>query len=630
MLRRKKMASLKRLVPVLLTIVMVASLMIAFTMPVQAYYPGAVIKSQWATKIPTIDGIFSPGEWSDAAVVDLLAADPANQLEAYAYFKNDATYLYICVDVPDDTTANFSDACGVSFDTGHDGVYTAGHDDTFFMENDTTYHLVSNGTADYIIHCSPFDTALPLHSGLAGDRGLGSSPNSAVAHRIYEYRIPLALLLASPGDTLGFGMDGTWWMGIFDASTNLGDQWPFLRWEPIYINEYGDLILATGTTLPANSIYLHAEDGLIDLGNPVDTQWHELWPFFCHEYHLSSWNDTSGNGVLSHCDWIDMYEKPHGAVKPYHVEDVTITLNVTPVEDYLPLYGFGRLPQGEPMYIEYEGGYDLGVLTDPIGSQWHEIYPDFCREYQLIAWNDTGDPTGELDFCDYILLATKGCYGPLTCPLDEDFSGGVPPSGWTQEEPGEWQQSFSNYAGGTSPEALLYWDDISGNYSYLDSKPVDTTGAPCLTLEFKSYIDHYYYYPYYNCRVLTRADGGDSWTDVTPWSNPIYGNVGPDTYSIDISSDIGTATQVRFEFDGYYYNINDWYVDDVSICYPEPTWWHVEEVATDIVVSPEPPPVGGEAYPVSKASLLAPWVAVGVLLAGGISWYVLKRRRAQS
>ena len=44
----------------------------------------------------------------------------------------------------------------------------------------------------------------------------------------------------------------------------------------------------------------------------------------------------------------------------------------------------------------------------------------------------------------------------------------------------------------------------------------------------------------------------------------------------------------------------------------------------------EPPPVGGEAYPVSKASLLAPWIAGAVVLAGGISCYVLRRRRAQS
>jgi len=45
---------------------------------------------------------------------------------------------------------------------------------------------------------------------------------------------------------------------------------------------------------------------------------------------------------------------------------------------------------------------------------------------------------------------------------------------------------------------------------------------------------------------------------------------------------------------------------------------------------PPPPPVGGEAYPINKFCLLAPWIVVGVVLAGGTSWYILRRRRAQS
>jgi hypothetical protein len=43
-----------------------------------------------------------------------------------------------------------------------------------------------------------------------------------------------------------------------------------------------------------------------------------------------------------------------------------------------------------------------------------------------------------------------------------------------------------------------------------------------------------------------------------------------------------------------------------------------------------PPPVGGEAYPVSKASLLAAWIAVGLVLAGGVSCYLLRRHKTQS
>jgi hypothetical protein len=195
------------------------------------------------------------------------------------------------------------------------------------------------------------------------------------------------------------------------------------------------------------------------LTEPVGTQWHELWPIFCREYHLSSWEDN-GDGILSYCDTIDMYEKPDGELRDYHVEEVTITLFVTPDEI------------GDPMYIELEGGYNASALMYPLDTQWHEIYPVFCREYHLLHWIDSGDPSGELSFCDYIVMENK------------------------------------------------------------------------VTGELNS--------------------------------------------------------------------------------------WHVEEVAIDIVVTPEPPPVGGEAYPVSKASLLAPWIGVGVLLAGGVSWHVLRRRRAQS
>lgn len=175
----------------------------------------------------------------------------------------------------------------------------------------------------------------------------------------------------------------------------------------------------------------------------------------------------------------------------------------------------------------------------------------------------------------------------VICPLDEDFSGSWLPSGWATDD---WYQSSSSSAGGISPEARLDYYGIVGDYAYLESKPVDTTGAISLALEFKSLIDDWccsggssdpdcdYACGSYNCTVYTRADGGDSWTDVTPWSNPLYGEVGPGPYSIDIGSDIGSATQVRFEFAGYSYAIDFWYVDDVRICGEWLTW-------PDLVVS---------------------------------------------
>ncbi len=41
-----------------------------------------------------------------------------------------------------------------------------------------------------------------------------------------------------------------------------------------------------------------------------------------------------------------------------------------------------------------------------------------------------------------------------------------------------------------------------------------------------------------------------------------------------------------------------------------------------------PVPVGGEAYPLNKLAILAPWIALAVLSVGGITWLTLRRRRA--
>jgi len=149
--------------------------------------------------------------------------------------------------------------------------------------------------------------------------------------------------------------------------------------------------------------------------------------------------------------------------------------------------------------------------------------------------------------------------------LDEDFSGTFPPVGWTQEETDEWRQAFTNYAGGEVPESLLSCGYINGNYAYIQSVPVDTTDAPYLILGFKSRIidrngD-------YNCSVLTRADNTDTWTDVTTWTNPIECSMIEDSYFINISSDIGIDTEVRFEFDGYFWDMIYWFLDDVKIFY---------------------------------------------------------------
>ncbi len=48
------------------------------------------------------------------------------------------------------------------------------------------------------------------------------------------------------------------------------------------------------------------------------------------------------------------------------------------------------------------------------------------------------------------------------------------------------------------------------------------------------------------------------------------------------------------------------------------------------ITTPSPIGVGGEAYPVNKLAILAPWIGLAMLLIGGITWFTLRRRRVQS
>ena len=102
------------------------------------------------------------------------------------------------------------------------------------------------------------------HAGLQGVAGFGTSPNAAANHRIYEFQIPLTLLGASPGDTIGLS---SWPDSIpYDAATNRHNIWPPGA-ELEDLGTWGDLVLASppaspppvgGEAYPVNKIGLMA------------------------------------------------------------------------------------------------------------------------------------------------------------------------------------------------------------------------------------------------------------------------------------------------------------------------------------------------------------------------------------
>jgi len=227
--------------------------------------PGEIY-SEWTNSPPAIDGVFSSGEWADAVSEDLIDSDPANDLGSLILVMNNATHLFVCYDVYGDTHEDTWDYSSFAFDTGNDDVATNGEEDQFYVGgslSEASVHYVWNETWwDYEWHCAPMDSGLPDHEGLAGAMGYGWSDFSAWDHRIFEYSIPLALLGASPGDMLGFvgrsadqpGVQDWWW---WDESS-----WPFNYGSLPPIDEYGNLILSTGSMNVTTDLALSGTMGL--------------------------------------------------------------------------------------------------------------------------------------------------------------------------------------------------------------------------------------------------------------------------------------------------------------------------------------------------------------------------------
>jgi hypothetical protein len=128
---------------------------------------------------------------------------------------------------------------------------------------------------------------------------------------------------------------------------------------------------------------------LLPWGDPITSHWHELYPTYSNEWDLTSWEDNLDGG-LSASDQIDMIQTVGSEVGWkywFHVDVVTVTIHFT-FKD--PDTGEGAAEP--PELTDPPEPWDL----NPIGSSWHMIYPDYCREFVITSWDDnSGEPDTE-------------------------------------------------------------------------------------------------------------------------------------------------------------------------------------------------------------------------------------------
>jgi len=90
----------------------------------------------------------------------------------------------------------------------------------------------------------------------------------------------------------------------------------------------------------------------------------------------------NGNGIVDYCDYIELYDVDYQVYRLYHVENLTVTLEIY------------NETLNETKYVEFMGWWngtwpsdsDFSLIVDEVGTIWKEIYPNFGEEYNLTFW----------------------------------------------------------------------------------------------------------------------------------------------------------------------------------------------------------------------------------------------------
>jgi hypothetical protein len=154
-------------------------------------------------------------------------------------------------------------------------------------------------------------------------------------------------------------------------------------------------------------------------------------------------------------------------------------------------------------------------------------------------------------------------------PPNEDFLGGIPPLGWTDEHKAYssyygWSISYSTQSGGTSPEAMLPYYYALADYKFY-SDVFSTPPSTVCSLNFKYYINHYEGTSDYSLHagycLSDPSIPGAIW--LSPWI-VFPSSSGQYTVSVNIPSN-QPIVYIGFWIEGNPWNFNYWYIDDVKV-----------------------------------------------------------------
>jgi hypothetical protein len=270
--------------------------------------------------------------------------------------------------------------------------------------------------------------------------------------------------------------NGSLWHEVYPEYCNVYNLTRWHWWEDDNCNgvlDVCDFIYLQNVTSQEPETRWHIDDMTYDLilnrkiADPTCTTWHEIDPDLCeiaHEYHITGWEDN-GDELLSPCDNVTMeLDPPSPDTDKYHVENMTLTLNLTVID---PIGG--PVTQGqriflELLYVPYE--YMYWPKIEPWYYEWAIVCPG--QFSGLSVWIEHWDDNcnGVLSYCDNITLVDPVGSPFALCHVDEvavdmvveKVEGPPPPPPPPQLY---WKENYPEYA----PSGVPDFDQRQDNWN---------------------------------------------------------------------------------------------------------------------------------------------------------------------
>lgn len=174
-------------------------------------------------------------------------------------------------------------------------------------------------------------------------------------------------------------------------------------------------------------------------------------------------------------------------------------------------------------------------------------------------------------------------------PLVENFDAATIPVGWSEVNTAgvtapRWTISTTTIAGGAANEMKFTYQNINFVTSRFVTPALNTQGVSNLKLSFRHMLDTYGTGA--TLKVQSSNDG-INWTDES-WSVATTStNIAAEQVNLSIVNNLGNVTYIAFAITGNLYQIDYWYIDNVSVFEPAANDASVTSVASKTAMEGE-------------------------------------------